>query len=66
MLDHTLNLLALGFALTLSTVLIWFVDWRGLDKSCLLDGTCDLSTVLTTRYSFTSRDSGVRGIVELV
>lgn len=53
-LDHTLNLLALGFTLTLSTVLVWFVDWGGLDRTCLQDATCDLSIVFTTRNSFAS------------
>ena len=64
-LEHTLNLLALGFTLTLSTVLVWFVDWGALNRTCLFDATCDLSTVLTTRHSLYS-GFNLRNIAEIV
>lgn len=43
--SRVLNLLALGFTVAFSAVLLLFVRWDALRAECILKDTCDISEV---------------------
>ncbi len=43
--SRVLNLLALGFTVAFSAVLLLFVRWDALRATCILEDTCDISEV---------------------
>jgi len=49
--SRVLNLLALGFTVAFSAVLLLFVRWDALRARCILDDTCDISEVRRARRS---------------
>lgn len=47
--SRVLNLLALGFTVAFSAVLLLFVRWDALRATCILEDTCDISEVPSRR-----------------
>ena len=43
--SRVLNLLALGFTVAFSAVLLLFVRWDALRAECIMKDTCDISEV---------------------
>ncbi|KAK9845371.1 hypothetical protein WJX81_004761 [Elliptochloris bilobata] len=48
--SRVLNLLALGFTVAFSAVLLLFVRWDALRASCILDDICDISEAVINRH----------------